>query len=68
MCNAAGNDSSVPATPAPALGSFKASAHQLLHPVDGDDDGHALQFSKVRTLRVVCRMHILLPLLAARER
>ncbi|KAJ1298121.1 hypothetical protein BS78_01G429200 [Paspalum vaginatum] len=47
MCNAAGNDSSVPAPQAPPLGSFnKASAHQLLHPVDGDD-GHALQLSKV---------------------
>ncbi|OEL29379.1 Protein DETOXIFICATION 48 [Dichanthelium oligosanthes] len=48
MCNAAGTDSSVPPAPAPPLGSFKASARQLLRPVDGDDaGGHALQLSKV---------------------
>lgn len=46
MCNAAGTDS-LPA-PAPPLGSLKASAHQLLHPVDGDQaNAHALQLSKV---------------------
>ncbi|KAF8673839.1 hypothetical protein HU200_048598 [Digitaria exilis] len=53
MCNAAGSDdSSLPPAPVTTtpLGSFKASAHQLLHPVDGDDDaapGHARQLSKV---------------------
>ncbi|XP_012704246.1 protein DETOXIFICATION 48 isoform X1 [Setaria italica] len=48
MCNAAGTDSSLPPAPAPPLGSFKASAHQLLHPVDGDDaGGHVLQLSKL---------------------
>ncbi|CAD6210301.1 unnamed protein product [Miscanthus lutarioriparius] len=47
MCNAAGTDASL-AAPALALGSFKAAAHQLLHPVDGDEgSGHALQLSKV---------------------
>jgi hypothetical protein len=49
MCNAAGTDASLPA-PAPPLGSFKAAAHQLLHPVDGDEgSAHALQLSKVYT-------------------
>ncbi|CAL4938388.1 unnamed protein product [Urochloa decumbens] len=55
MCNAtAGSaDSALPPAPAPPLGSFKAaSAHQLLRPVDGDDDaaaptGHVLHLSKV---------------------
>nr|CAB3501504.1 unnamed protein product [Digitaria exilis] len=53
MCNAPGSDdSSLPPAPAATtpLGSFKASAHQLLHPVDGDGDdaaGHARQLSKV---------------------
>ncbi|RLN19389.1 protein DETOXIFICATION 48-like isoform X2 [Panicum miliaceum] len=50
MCNAAGSDTALPPPPAPLppLGSFKASAHQLLRPVDGDDaGGHALQLSKV---------------------
>ncbi|CAN6313508.1 unnamed protein product [Urochloa humidicola] len=56
MCNAAAGcaDSALPPAPAPPLGgSFKASAHQLLRPVDGDDDaaaaatGHVLHLSKV---------------------
>jgi len=50
MCNAAGSDTALPPAPAPLppLGSFMASAHQLLRPVDGDDaGGHALQLSKV---------------------
>ncbi|TVU47830.1 hypothetical protein EJB05_07441, partial [Eragrostis curvula] len=52
MCNT-GSDlptSSLPPAPPPPppLTSFKASAHQLLRPVDGDvDAGHALQLSKV---------------------
>jgi hypothetical protein len=64
MCNAAGTDS-LPA-PAPPLGSLKASAHQLLHPVDGDQaNAHALQLSKVYTLprrrRTRVTVHILPP-------
>ncbi|KAG2553585.1 protein DETOXIFICATION 48-like [Panicum virgatum] len=51
MCNAAGSDTALPPAPAPLppVGSFiKASARQLLRPVDGDDaGGHALQLSKV---------------------
>ncbi|CAL4921626.1 unnamed protein product [Urochloa decumbens] len=54
MCNAAAGsaDFALPPAPAPPLGSFKASAHQLLRPVDGDDDaaaatGHVLHLSKV---------------------
>jgi len=62
MCNPAGTDASL-AAPALALGSFKAAAHQLLHPVDGDEgSGHALQLSKVyprRRRRTRVAVHIL---------
>jgi len=48
MCNAAGSDTALPPAPAPVGSFIKASARQLLRPVDGDDaGGHALQLSKV---------------------
>jgi hypothetical protein len=50
MCNAAaGTDSSLP--PPPPGSAVKASVHQLVHPVDGDDaGGHVLELSKVYTV------------------
>ncbi|XP_062216306.1 protein DETOXIFICATION 48-like [Phragmites australis] len=48
MCNTGSDLSSSSPSSLPPLTSFKSSAHQLLHPVDGDDDGgHAPQLSKV---------------------